>query len=111
MDLWLGNRKRVSVLNREDMISTADCNAWATYLSRQGMKVFLRQLGMGTMKLGRLAKILVAEVDVKCRAKGWLSRPVRIGYPNVGKSPLINRLLEKRITSNSTQAGAGKKQK
>ena len=30
----------------------------------------------GTMKLGRLAKALAADVNVKRRAKGLLSRPV-----------------------------------
>lgn len=48
MDLWLGNRKRIVVLNREDMISTADRNAWASYYAKQGTKVVLSngQLGM-----------------------------------------------------------------
>lgn len=48
MDLWLGNRKRVLVLNREDMISTADRNAWATYFAREGTKVVFSngKLGM-----------------------------------------------------------------
>ncbi|XP_022759726.1 DAR GTPase 3, chloroplastic-like [Durio zibethinus] len=74
MDLWLGNRKKGLVLNREDMISTADRNAWAIYFSRQGTKVVFSngQLGMGTMKLGRLAKSLAAGVNVKRKAKGLL---------------------------------------
>jgi ribosome biogenesis GTPase A len=48
MDLWLGNRKRILVLNREDMISTADRNAWAEYFTRRGTKVVFSngQLGM-----------------------------------------------------------------
>lgn len=48
MDSWLGNRKRIIVLNREDMISTADRNAWASYYARQGTKVVFSngQLGM-----------------------------------------------------------------
>lgn len=48
MDLWLGNRKRILVLNREDMISAADRNAWATHYARQGIKVIFSngQLGM-----------------------------------------------------------------
>lgn len=39
MNTWLGNRKRILVLNREDMISAADRDAWATYYARQGTKV------------------------------------------------------------------------
>lgn len=48
MDSWLGNRKRIIVLNREDMISTDDRNAWANYYARQGTKVVFSngQLGM-----------------------------------------------------------------
>lgn len=48
MDQWLGNRKRILVLNREDMISMADRNAWATYFANQGTKVIFSngQLGM-----------------------------------------------------------------
>lgn len=48
MDAWLGNRKRILVLNREDMISTADRNAWATYYANQGTKVVFSngKLGM-----------------------------------------------------------------
>ncbi|XP_020697263.1 DAR GTPase 3, chloroplastic [Dendrobium catenatum] len=110
MDLWLGNRKRILVLNREDMISTADRNAWATFFAKQGLKVVFSngQLGMGTMKLGRLAKSLAANVNVKRRAKGLLPRPVRagiVGYPNVGKSSLINRLLKRRMCPAAPRPG------
>ncbi|XP_062143873.1 DAR GTPase 3, chloroplastic [Alnus glutinosa] len=110
MDLWLGNRKRILVLNREDMISTADRNAWATYFARQGMKVVFSngQHGMGTMKLARLAKALAEGVNVKRRAKGLLPRAVRagiVGYPNVGKSSLINRLLKRRMCPAAPRPG------
>lgn len=48
MESWLGNKKRILVLNREDMISTEDRNAWATYYAMQGIKVVFSngQLGM-----------------------------------------------------------------
>ncbi|CAK7346595.1 unnamed protein product [Dovyalis caffra] len=110
MDLWLGNRKRILVLNREDMISKADRNAWATYFARQGIKVVFSngQLGMGTMKLNRFAKSLAASVNVKRRAKGLLPRAVRagiVGYPNVGKSSLINRLLKRRMCPAAPRPG------
>jgi len=54
MDLWLGNKKRILVLNREDMISTADRNAWAEYFTRHGTKVVFSngQLGMVGIQTG-----------------------------------------------------------
>ncbi|KAL3827937.1 hypothetical protein ACJIZ3_016739 [Penstemon smallii] len=78
MDLWMGNRKRIIVLNREDMISTADRNAWASYYARQGTKVVFSngQFGMGALKLSRLARALAGDVNIKRKAKGLLPRPV-----------------------------------
>ncbi|CAI0449380.1 unnamed protein product [Linum tenue] len=110
MDSWLGNRKRILVLNREDMISKADRNAWAAYFSRQGMKVIFAngKLGMGSTKLGRLAKDMAANINIKRRAKGLLPRAVRagiVGYPNVGKSSLINRLLKRRMCPAAPRPG------
>ncbi|KAJ8748361.1 hypothetical protein K2173_002998 [Erythroxylum novogranatense] len=110
MDSWLGNRKRILVLNREDMISKVDRNSWASYFARQGVKVVFSngKLGMGTMKLGRFAKALGASVNNKRRAKGLLPRPVRagvVGYPNVGKSSLINRLLKRRMCPAAPRPG------
>ncbi|OIT05598.1 dar gtpase 3, chloroplastic, partial [Nicotiana attenuata] len=110
MDSWLGNRKRILVLNREDMISTADRNAWATYYAKQRIRVVFSngQLGMGTLKLGRLAKALAGTVNIKRREKGLLPRPVRagvVGYPNVGKSSLVNRLLKRRMCPAAPRPG------
>ncbi|CAA0816716.1 DAR GTPase 3- chloroplastic [Striga hermonthica] len=110
MDSWLGNRKRIIVLNREDMISIADRNAWASYYARLGTKVVFSngQLGMGTMKLSRLAKELAGDVNIKRKSRGLLPRPVRagiVGYPNVGKSSLINRLLKRRMCPAAPRPG------
>ncbi|KAK9748572.1 hypothetical protein RND81_02G067600 [Saponaria officinalis] len=110
MDTWIGNRKRILVLNREDMISTSDRNAWAAYFAKQGTRVVFAngKLGMGSMKLNRLAKSLAVDVNVKRRAKGLLPRPVRagiVGYPNVGKSSLINRLLKRRMCPSAPRPG------
>ncbi|KAF0928252.1 hypothetical protein E2562_038989 [Oryza meyeriana var. granulata] len=110
MDSWLGNRKRIVVMNREDMVSTEDRNAWASYFANQGTKVVYSngQLGMGTMKLGRMAKSLASTVNKKRREKGLLPRAVRagiVGYPNVGKSSLINRLLKRRMCPAAPRPG------
>ncbi|RZC73495.1 hypothetical protein C5167_048973 [Papaver somniferum] len=110
MEAWIGNRKRILVLNREDMISTSDRNAWAHYFANQGTKVVFAngKLGMGAIKLGRLAKSMAVGVNVKRKSKGLLPRAVRagiVGYPNVGKSSLINRLLKRRLCTAAPRPG------
>ncbi|KAE8681587.1 DAR GTPase 3 [Hibiscus syriacus] len=80
----------LSTTHPQDMISTADRNAWGMYFSSQGTKVVFSngQLGMGNMKLSRLAKSLAEGVNVKRRAKSLLPRPVRagiVGWDRFGK--------------------------
>ncbi|KAK1300679.1 GTP-binding protein [Acorus calamus] len=61
-----------------------------------------------SVKLGRLAKSLAINVNAKRRSKGLLPRPVRagiVGYPNVGKSSLINRLIKRRMCTAAPRPG------
>ncbi|XP_008783383.2 DAR GTPase 3, chloroplastic isoform X3 [Phoenix dactylifera] len=81
MDSWLGNRKKILVLNREDMISTADRNSWANFFTRQGIKVVFANGQLGMVRAGI------------------------VGYPNVGKSSLINRLLRRRMCPAAPRPG------
>lgn len=58
IDEWMGKKKKIIVLNREDMVSGADKLAWGEYFAKQGVSVIFSngQRGTGTMKLARLAK-------------------------------------------------------
>lgn len=58
IDEWMGHKKKILVLNREDMVSAADKQAWGEYFAKQGISVLFSngQRGTGTMKLARLAK-------------------------------------------------------
>ncbi|KAI3991414.1 hypothetical protein MKX01_006713 [Papaver californicum] len=108
MEAWVGNRKRILVLNREDMISTSDRNAWAHYFANQGTEVVFAngKLGMGAIKLGRLAKSMAVGVNIKRKSKGLLPRAGwNSWYPNVGKSSLINRLLKRRLCTAASRLG------
>lgn len=101
MDTWIGDKKKVVVLNRVDMISSPEKNAWANYFAFQGITVLFTdgRRGSGIMKLGRTVKSVAKVINEKRHAKGLLPRAVRavvVGYPNVGKSSLINRLLKRK---------------
>lgn len=54
MDSWLGNRKKILVLNREDMVSSADRNAWAAFFAKQGIKVVFANGQLGMVLYGKM---------------------------------------------------------
>ncbi|KAH9570987.1 hypothetical protein CY35_02G070100 [Sphagnum magellanicum] len=113
IDTWIGDRMRILVLNREDMISSSDKNAWTHYYIKQGIHpVFTDgRRGAGSMKLARMAKSVAVDINVKRKAKGLLPRNVRaavVGYPNVGKSSIINRLLKRKMCETAPRPGVTK---
>jgi ribosome biogenesis GTPase A len=63
------------------------------------------------MKLARMAKSVAVDINVKRKAKGLLPRNVRaavVGYPNVGKSSIINRLLKRKMCETAPRPGVTK---
>ncbi|CAM6099279.1 unnamed protein product [Calypogeia fissa] len=110
LDQWIGDKMKVLVLNREDMVTTADKNAWAGYYTSQGLTTILTDglRGSGVMKLERAAKSVARVINSKRSAKGLLPRSVRaavVGYPNVGKSSVINRLLKRSVCETAPRPG------
>eukprot|EP00897_Mesotaenium_endlicherianum_P007652 jgi/Mesen1/6915/ME000356S06116 len=110
IDSWIGERKKLVVLNREDMVTAADRSAWASHYSKEGTSVCYTdgQRGSGIMKLNRAAALVGKEVNKRRHAKGLLPRAVRaavVGYPNVGKSAIINRLLKRRAVDSAPRPG------
>lgn len=108
---WCGPKPRVLVINRVDEISEADRAAWSTHYKDAGQKVFWTdgKLGQGVK---RLKQHLISEVgqaiNERRTKRGLQPRPVRacvIGFPNIGKSALINRLLARRVVASAPKPG------
>lgn len=107
---WVGNRTRILAMNRADLAPECARSAWRQYLIDQGEKVrFINaKQGRGIKELKKLAMDAGSSVNEKRRSKGLLPRPIRcvvIGYPNVGKSALINRLVGRNAVKSANKPG------
>lgn len=107
---WIGEKPRILVLNREDMISDALQNEWYEWFRNQGETLFFTNAkdGRGVKAINKASQTAGIAVNERRRNRGMLPRPVRavvIGFPNVGKSALINRLLNRKIVASARKAG------
>lgn len=107
---WIGEKPRILVLNREDMISDALQNEWYEWFRNQGETLFFTNAkdGKGVKAINKASQTAGIAVNERRRNRGMLPRPVRavvIGFPNVGKSALINRLLNRKIVASARKAG------
>ena len=107
---WIGDKPRILVLNREDMISDALKKEWQSWFKSQAETPFFTnaQNGKGVKAVKKAAQATESTVNERRRQRGMLPRPVRavvIGFPNVGKSALINRLLNRKIVASARRAG------
>jgi ribosome biogenesis GTPase A len=110
LDRWIGTKGRVLVLNRVDMISSLDKNRWTDWFRQQDLEPIFTdaQHGKGIEAVAKATQAAGAQVNVRRRERGMLPRAVRavvIGFPNVGKSALINRLLKRRVVESARRAG------
>ena len=110
---WLGTKGRVLVLNRIDMISSQARQQWIEWFRSQGEEPYFTdaQHGKGIETVLQAAQKAGEQMNQRRRDRGMLPRPVRavvIGFPNVGKSALINRLLNRRVVDSARRAGITK---
>ncbi|NEP51013.1 MAG: ribosome biogenesis GTPase YlqF, partial [Moorea sp. SIO3C2] len=109
-DQWVGNKTRVLVINRVDMIDPRMRQLWELWFQQQGHIPYFTnaQQGKGIRAVAKAAQTAGEEINRRRRSRGMRPRPVRavvIGFPNVGKSALINRLLGRRVVESARRPG------
>lgn len=107
---WIGNKEHVLVLNRIDMISPQAHQAWLEWFQDCGETPYFTNAnhGQGIAEVAQAARAAGQQMNQRRRDRGMLPRPVRavvIGFPNVGKSALINRLLKRRVVESARRPG------
>ncbi len=113
LERWIGNKKHLLVINRKDMISTEAIQKWDDWFKAKGKHPWWcnAQDGSGIALIKTAAIQLGHELNERRISRGMLHRPVRaltLGFPNVGKSALINRLVNKKVVASSRRAGVTK---
>lgn len=110
---WVDNKTKVLVLNRVDMITPQVRQRWLNWFRLQGEVPYFTnaQEGKGVREVAQAAQEAGISINLRRRDRGMQPRPVRavvIGFPNVGKSALINRLLGRRVVESARRAGVTK---
>jgi ribosome biogenesis GTPase A len=110
IDSWIGTKPKITVLNREDMIPEAAKQDWLSWFQSKEEKPYFTNAkqGQGVNAIKSAAQKTGVAMNQRRRDRGMRPRPVRavvIGFPNVGKSALINRLVGKKIVVSERRAG------
>ena len=110
VDQWIGEKGRILVMNRVDMIPPKAKEQWTQWFQDRGEDPLFTdaQHGKGIDAIAKATQTAGAHMNQRRLDRGMLPRPVRavvIGFPNVGKSALINRLLKRRVVESARRAG------
>jgi ribosome biogenesis GTPase A len=110
MPTWVGSKAKVLVINRMDMIPPQLRKMWEEWFEEKGETAYFTNASHGRGVDDVAVAVQNAGVQLNQRRfdRGMLPRPVRavvIGFPNVGKSALINRLLGRRVVDSARRAG------
>jgi ribosome biogenesis GTPase A len=110
LNRWLKGKQHLLVINRRDMVTAAAKEAWEAWFKAQGQKTVWcdAKAGTGVKQVQQAAIRAGDQLNERRRNRGMRPRPVRaltLGFPNVGKSALINRLVRQKVVASARRAG------
>ncbi|MCP9791249.1 ribosome biogenesis GTPase YlqF [Vulcanococcus limneticus Candia 3F8] len=107
---WIGGKPHLLVLNRRDMVCPAARAQWDAWFRARGQTPWWcdARAGTGVKQLQQAAIRAGEALNARRSGRGMKPRPVRalmLGFPNVGKSALINRLVRQKVVESARRAG------
>ena len=110
LNQWITNKKHILVINRSDMITQNTINHWNKWFKKNNKNPHWcdAKKGIGIKEICKSAKESRESIDHRRISRGMQIRPIRaltLGFPNVGKSALINRIANKRVVESARKAG------
>ncbi len=110
LNKWIKNKKHILVINRSDMISPNTINNWNKWFNENDKYPHWcdAKRGIGIKAICKSTKESRLSIDNRRLSRGMKIRPIRtltLGFPNVGKSALINRIANKRVVESARKAG------
>jgi len=111
----VGDKPTLLLFNKIDLADRKQVDLWVQHYEKEGYHTLLinSQTGFNVNKIyGRSKEILSAKIQ-KSKDKGMRFDRVRsmiLGIPNVGKSTLINKLVNKKATTVGNRPGVTKAQ-
>ncbi len=113
IDELIAGLPKIVILNKSDLTDPRILEEWINYYEALGIKAIpVNSLkGTGINSLLNEMKTATLEKFAKMAAKGRKPRPVRamiVGIPNVGKSSIINKLVNKKSAKTGNKPGVTK---
>ncbi len=110
LERWIKGKQHLLVMNRKDMICSEAIHVWDKWFRERGETPLWCNAkdGTGVKQLQDAAVQTGQTLNKRRQSRGMKSRPVRVltlGFPNVGKSALINRLVRKKVVISARKAG------
>ena len=110
LDKWIQDKKHLLVINRADMISDSAINKWTNWFEERHKNPLWcdSKKGIGIKEICKAASKSRISIDIRRKSRGMKARSIRaltLGFPNVGKSALINRIARKRVVESARKAG------
>lgn len=113
IDSFTGNKEKIILMSKYDLCNKEMTNKWRDYYVNLGYKVVLSDINDKNVK-NELINVInksMESVNMKRKEKGLLSKKARVmivGVSNVGKSTLINKLVNKNVQVTGNKPGVTK---